>query len=135
MPPFQYLLLSSYVYSIILILNSFLGVKRWNATIASSAAPYSCVLFIIKLFFRRDKMECHHCKFCCSLLMCATNTTQGKYLLLLILPFLFNLKYLAFPEFTLFFHFFLFRKGRLFYLFFWENIMIGNMQPSKVITF
>ncbi len=29
------------------------------------------------LFFRRDKKNCHRCRFCCSLPLCTFNTTKG----------------------------------------------------------
>jgi hypothetical protein len=32
------------------------------------------------LFCRRDKKNCHRCRFCCSLPLCTFNTTKGIYL-------------------------------------------------------
>ena len=44
--------------------------------INKEVCQYSCPNGIYNIF-RRDKMDCHKCRFCCSLLICATNTSQG----------------------------------------------------------
>ena len=44
--------------------------------INKEVCQYSCPNGIYNIC-RRDKMDCHKCRFCCSLLICATNTSQG----------------------------------------------------------
>ena len=37
------------------------------------------LLFCIDMFaLRRDRQDCHQCRFCCSLPLCALNTSQGR---------------------------------------------------------